>query len=117
VLTIHLPPLRERGDDPPMLVHHYVCRFNRELGREVQGVSPEAMERLRAYPWPVNLREMQSVLKLALLRSTGPVLVPVSLPEPAPRDAIRARGPERAAPRGERQAATQGCTACLRHDG
>ena len=59
-----------------------------------------------AYPWPVNLRELQSVLKRALLRSTGPVLVPVSLPELAPRDAIRARGSERVAPRGERQAAT-----------
>ena len=44
VFTIHLPPLRERGDDPPMLVRHYVRRFNRELGGEVREVTPEAME-------------------------------------------------------------------------
>ena len=46
VFTIHLPPLRERGDDLPMLVRHYLRRFSRELGREVQEVAPEALERL-----------------------------------------------------------------------
>src|SRR3981081_2907132 len=45
------------------------------------GVTPEAMERLCSYPWPGNIRELQSVLKQALLRATGPVLVPASLPE------------------------------------
>ena len=81
VFTIHLPPLRERGDDLPMLVHHYVRRFNRELSRDVREVTPEAMERLCSYPWPGNIRELQSVLKQALLRATGPVLVPAFLPE------------------------------------
>jgi two-component system response regulator AtoC len=89
VFTIHLPPLRERGDDLPMLVHHYVRRFNRELGREVREIAAEAMERLSSYPWPGNIRELQSVLKQALLRSTGPVLIPAFLPSPmgAPRTA------------------------------
>jgi two-component system nitrogen regulation response regulator GlnG len=81
VFTIRLPPLRERGDDLPMLVHHYVRKFNRELGREVREVTPQAMERLRAHLWPGNIRELQSVLKQALLRSSGPVLVPAFLPE------------------------------------
>ena len=81
VFTIHLPPLRQRGDDLPMLVHHYVRRFNRELSRDVREVTPEAMERLCSYPWPGNIRELQSVLKQALLRATGPVLVPAFLPE------------------------------------
>jgi two-component system nitrogen regulation response regulator GlnG len=85
VFTIHLPPLRERGDDLPLLVQHYVRRFGPELGREVREVAPEAMERLCDYPWPGNIRELQSVLKQALLRSTGPVLVPAFLPELAPR--------------------------------
>src|SRR5262249_5190117 len=79
--TIHLPPLRERGDDLPMLVNHYVRRFNRELAREIREITPEAMERLRAYPWPGNIRELQNALKQAMLRATGPVLVTAFLPE------------------------------------
>jgi two-component system nitrogen regulation response regulator GlnG len=82
VFTIHLPPLRERVDDVPMLVRHYVRRFNRELGREIREVMPEAMDLLRGYPWPGNIRELQSVLKQALLRATGPVLTAESLPAP-----------------------------------
>jgi DNA-binding NtrC family response regulator len=82
VFTIHLPPLRERGDDLPMLVRHYVRRFNRELGREVQELTPEAMDLLRSYSWPGNIRELQSVLKQTLLRVTGPVVTAESLPSP-----------------------------------
>jgi two-component system nitrogen regulation response regulator GlnG len=95
VFNIYLPPLRQRGDDLPMLVHHYVRRSNRELGREVREVTAEAMERLRGYPWPGNIRELQSVLKQALLRSTGPVLIPAFLPESigAPRTAATATPP------------------------
>ncbi|HEY2585640.1 MAG TPA: sigma-54 dependent transcriptional regulator [Tepidisphaeraceae bacterium] len=81
VFTIRLPSLRERGDDLPMLVNHYLGRFNRELGRDVREVAPEAMERLRAYDWPGNIRELQSVVKQALLHATGGVLLPTFLPE------------------------------------
>jgi len=81
VFTIRLPPLRERGEDLPMLVDHYVRRFNRELVREIREVTPEALGRLRDYPWPGNIRELQSVLKQAMLRAAGPVLVPAFLPE------------------------------------
>ena len=81
VFTIHLPPLRERGDDLPMLVQHYLRRFSRELGREVREVDPEAMERLRAYAWPGNIRELQSVLKQALLQASGTILLAAFLPE------------------------------------
>ena len=81
VFTIHLPPLRERGEDLPMLVRHYLRRYGQELGREVREVAPEAMERLRRYPWPGNIRELQNVLKQALLRASGSVLLPAFLPE------------------------------------
>jgi two-component system nitrogen regulation response regulator GlnG len=81
VFTVHLPPLRERGDDLPLLVRHCVRRFSRELGRAVQEVAPEAFERLRAYSWPGNIRELQSVLKQALLRGSGTVLLPAFLPD------------------------------------
>jgi len=82
VFTIHLPPLRERDDDLLMLVQYYLRRFNRELGREVREVTPEGLERLRGYPWPGNVRELQSVLKQALLKASGPILLPAFLPEP-----------------------------------
>src|SRR6201996_4359144 len=76
VFTIHLPPLRERGDDLPLLVQFYLQRGSRDLGRKVSEVAPEAMTRLRGYSWPGNMRELQSVLKQALLRAHGPVLLP-----------------------------------------
>jgi two-component system nitrogen regulation response regulator GlnG len=82
VFGIHLPPLRQRGEDLTLLVRHYVRRFARELGREVRDVAPETLELLRAYPWPGNVRELQSVVKQALLRATGPLLVPEFLPSP-----------------------------------
>ncbi len=81
VFTIHLPPLRERSDDLPMLVQHYLRRFSAELGRDVREIAPEALARLRAYSWPGNIRELQSVLRQALLRASGTVLLPAFLPE------------------------------------
>jgi two-component system nitrogen regulation response regulator GlnG len=81
VSTIRLPPLRERGDDVPQLVQYYLSRFGREMGKDVQVVTPEAMDRLRRYAWPGNVRELQSVLKQALLQATGQVLLPEFLPQ------------------------------------
>jgi DNA-binding NtrC family response regulator len=79
--AIDLPPLRERGDDLPMLVRHYLRRFGRELARGVVEVAPAAMDRLRDYSWPGNVRELQNVLRQALLRLRGQVLLPEFLPE------------------------------------
>jgi two-component system nitrogen regulation response regulator GlnG len=62
-------------------VRHFLRRFSRDLGREVQEISPEAFERLRGYTWPGNIRELQSVLKQALLRASGTVLLPAFLPD------------------------------------
>lgn len=81
VFTIHLPALRERGDDLVMLVNHYVQRYGRELGRDVVTVDPEAMAKLRDYRWPGNVRELQSIIKQALLQASGPVLLPSFLPD------------------------------------
>jgi two-component system nitrogen regulation response regulator GlnG len=82
VFSIHLPALRERGTDLQPLVQHYVRRYSRELGREVRQVAPEAMECLRRHSWPGNIRELQSVLRQALLQARGGVLLPTFLPEP-----------------------------------
>jgi len=81
VFTIHLPPLRERGEDLPLLVRQFMRHFSRELGLEISEVAPESLARLRAYSWPGNIRELQSVLKQALLQASGSVLLPTFLPE------------------------------------
>jgi two-component system nitrogen regulation response regulator GlnG len=81
VFTIHLPPLRDRSEDMPTLVLLFVKRFAAELGRDVREVSAEAMDILRNYSWPGNIRELQSVLKQAILRSAGPLLLPAFLPD------------------------------------
>lgn len=80
VFTIRLPPLRERKEDIPLLIDHFIKLFNRDLSKDVQRVAPEALEVLQSYPWPGNLRELQSVLKQSLLQVTGPVLLPEFLP-------------------------------------
>lgn len=80
VYTIHLPPLRERTGDLPLLVTHFLKRFCKELGKDVTSISTPAMNILRSYPWPGNLRELQSSLKHAVVESSGPVLQPEFLP-------------------------------------
>jgi two-component system nitrogen regulation response regulator GlnG len=80
VFTIHIPPLRERGDDLLLLVQQYVRRFSPELGRDVREVAPEVLARLRDYSWPGNVRELQSVLKQALLQARGATLLSTDLP-------------------------------------
>jgi two-component system nitrogen regulation response regulator GlnG len=81
VCTIGLPPLRDRGDDLPILASHFLRRYNREFGLDVHEIAPDTMARLRAYAWPGNVRELQSVIKQALLRSSGSILGPAFLPD------------------------------------
>jgi two-component system nitrogen regulation response regulator GlnG len=80
VFAIRLPPLRERGDDLPLLAHHLARRFARELSKDVQEVPDDTMALLRRYSWPGNVRELQSALKQAILNATGPSLRPEFLP-------------------------------------
>ena len=67
--------------DLPLLAQYYLRRFGGELGREVRELAPEALERLRSYTWPGNIRELQSVLKQALLQASGTILLAAFLPE------------------------------------
>jgi DNA-binding NtrC family response regulator len=94
VFTIHLPPLRDRGDDLLMLVELFLRRFSREFGREVPEVPLDVMERLRNYSWPGNIRELQSVLQRALLRTRGPVLLAEFLPSDLPGEGRAGQMPE-----------------------
>jgi two-component system nitrogen regulation response regulator GlnG len=80
-LTIQLPPLRQRGDDLPVMIEHFFQVTAKSLDQEYSAVSPEALARLTAYPWPGNVRELKAVVKQVLLRASGPVITPAFLPD------------------------------------
>ena len=80
VFAIHLPPLRERMEDLPMLVEHFVKQAGREPGNRQPIVPPESMELLEGYHWPGNIRELQSAIQYALVQATGNVLAPQHFP-------------------------------------
>jgi two-component system nitrogen regulation response regulator GlnG len=81
VLTIQVPPLRARLDDVAELAHYFLFRFNRELGMDLRGFAPETLELLPNYSWPGNVRELQSVIKQAMFKATGHLLLPEFLPD------------------------------------
>ena len=99
VFTIHIPALRERGDDLPLLVRHFVRRFSVELGRDVREIAQETMDRLCDYSWPGNIRELQSNLKQALLQTVGSVLLPAFLPADLLHDTTSDNGERAVRPR------------------
>ncbi len=67
VITIHLPPLREHKEDIRPLVHHFLHSFSEEFRRPVRGITDEAIERLMEYDWPGNIRELENVIKKAIV--------------------------------------------------
>ena len=91
VVPLHVPPLRNRREDIPLLVEHFVRKAARECRRDVRGVSAGALEVLARYDWPGNVRELENVIHRAVVLATSPVLhlqdVPldVVLPEAGPR--------------------------------
>ncbi len=80
-LSIHLPPLRKRLDDLPDLVTHFIRRCNSELGKSLRGVDDRVMERLRAYSWPGNVGELESVIERAAVLARGDVITLAELGE------------------------------------
>jgi DNA-binding NtrC family response regulator len=74
VVPIQLPPLRERREDIPILVEHFVRKVARECSRDVRGVSAGALEVLTRYDWPGNVRELENVIHRAVVLATGPVV-------------------------------------------
>src|SRR5215470_5559039 len=74
VIPIHVPALRERPGDVRLLVHHCVARYARDLGKHVDGVSRETLERLERYGWPGNVRELQNLIERAVVLATSPTL-------------------------------------------
>jgi two-component system response regulator AtoC len=97
VLPIHVPPLRDRKDDLPLLVEHFLEKTNRRLKTSIRGVSPGAMRLLLAHPWPGNVRELENTIERAMVLSDTDFIDEADLPErlratPSPAQAALASG-------------------------
>jgi nitrogen regulation protein NR(I) len=88
VVPMELPPLRERREDIPVLVAHFIDKFNRRLGKRVEGVDRDAMQLLQAYGWPGNIRELENLMERSVLFADGPIVEASQLPE-----ALREKAP------------------------
>ena len=84
VMPIHIPGLRERPDDIPILAHHFAQNAASQLGREITGITPDALSLLQRYQWPGNVRELQHAVERAVILTQGTVLLASSF------DTIRA---------------------------
>jgi len=82
VVTLSLPPLRERREDIPLLVEHFVARFARSREKEIAGVAPETLQILMAYDYPGNIRELENAIEHAFILCPGGLIQPCHLPRP-----------------------------------
>ena len=80
VVTITLPPLRERLDDIPLLAEFFLRKYAREVGKPVERISAEAMALACGYAWPGNVRELEHAIERAVILTQNPVLLPQDLP-------------------------------------
>jgi DNA-binding NtrC family response regulator len=81
VIVIHLPSLKERMDDVPLLANHFLRHFSKGSKNEVEGISREAMELMGGYHWPGNVRELKNVMERAVSLTDSKIVVPEDLPE------------------------------------
>ncbi len=81
VLNIHLPPLRERKEDIPLLVNHFIEKFNKKIGKNIKGITSEAMKMLMDYEWKGNVRELENVIERAVILADGECISTEHLPE------------------------------------
>ncbi len=80
VFPIHLPPLRQRKEDIPLLAGHFVQRFARNAGKKIAGISKEALNQLMEYHWPGNIRELEHLIERSVLLTSGNTIREVHLP-------------------------------------
>ncbi len=95
VITVDLPPLRERREDIPLLTEHFLKRFSEENAKPGQRLKPEALRPLMDYPWPGNVRELENVIERAVVLSAGPEIGPDLLPDSVLGRGVLERLPER----------------------
>jgi DNA-binding NtrC family response regulator len=81
VITLKLPPLRERREDIPLLVRYFIQKYSHEFGKVIRDVEEEALEHLRSYPWPGNIRELQNIIERSILIADDDLIGEEHLPE------------------------------------
>jgi two-component system response regulator PilR (NtrC family) len=81
VIPIHLPSLRERREDIPLLARHFLERFRKSMEKPIEGISPQAMSRLETYEWPGNVRELENTIERAVALESGPEISTAMLPD------------------------------------
>ena len=81
VVTVTIPPLRERKEDIPLLASHFIQKFSEEYNKAISHISPEALEILTQYSWPGNVRELENTIERAVIFSVHPILLPQDLPQ------------------------------------
>ena len=81
VIPIQLPPLRERGEDIPLLADYFLTKYRDQMGKSIHGISQESMELLEGYEWPGNIRELENVVERAVALEKSQAILPESLPE------------------------------------
>jgi two-component system response regulator PilR (NtrC family) len=81
VIPIHLPPLRDRGEDIRLLADHFLGKYREQMGKDIHGLSQESMDLLEAHEWPGNIRELENVIERAVALEKSQMILPESLPE------------------------------------
>ena len=74
IIPLELPPLRERKGDIPLLIRHFINKFMQEVGKDIRGISPEAMELLESYSYPGNVRELVNTIERAVVLAEGDII-------------------------------------------
>ncbi|HWZ57173.1 MAG TPA: sigma-54 dependent transcriptional regulator, partial [Verrucomicrobiae bacterium] len=97
VIPIHLPPLRERREDIPLMARSFLERFRKTMDKPVEGIMPEAMAHLEAYDWPGNVRELENTMERSVALETGNMIslnvLPEKIRQPVPRESSPAAPP------------------------
>jgi two-component system response regulator PilR (NtrC family) len=89
VIGIHLPPLRDRREDIPLVAEHFLAKYSEQMGKSINGISHDALDLMQKYDWPGNIRELENTIERAVALESTPTVLPDSLPPAVRGDSVR----------------------------
>jgi two-component system response regulator PilR (NtrC family) len=89
VIGIHLPPLRERREDIPLVAEHFLTKYSEQMGKSINAISHDALDLMQKYDWPGNIRELENTIERAVALESTPTVLPDSLPPAVRGDSVR----------------------------